>query len=152
MSEQEHVDDGSVEESDGNGRRKFCKICIGGLSAVSVATVAYPVFSFLGPPIKVGANKPLEVPLDKISPGQAQYAEFQGQQIIVLGTSEGPRVFSASCPHLGCNVVWSAAEEMFHCPCHGAVFSSTGDVVSGPVSSPLTKVPFEVKDGKLIVS
>ncbi|MCG3180771.1 MAG: Cytochrome b6-f complex iron-sulfur subunit [Phycisphaerae bacterium] len=137
---------------DRDGRRTFCKLCIGGLSVASAATVAYPVASFLGMPITVGANKPVAVPLSSLAPGQAHYAEFQGQQIVILSDEEGQRVFSASCPHLGCNVMWSPADALFHCPCHGAVFNSHGQVVSGPVSASLKKVPFEVKNGVIIVS
>jgi Rieske Fe-S protein len=134
------------------GRRTFCKLCIGGLSAVSAGMVGFPIVSFMAMPQKLGANKPLEVPIDQLSPGQAQYVEFKGQQLIVLAGQDGPSVFNASCPHLGCNVTWDTGDSMFHCPCHGAVFNAKGQVVRGPVSSPLEKVPFQMKDGKLIVS
>jgi cytochrome b6-f complex iron-sulfur subunit len=134
------------------GRRTFCQACIGGMAVVSAGMVTYPVVSFLGRPQSLASNKPLEIPLDKLAVGQAQYAEVQGRQIIVLVMQDGPRVFSASCSHLGCNVMWEAAEAMFRCPCHGAVFNSSGHAVSGPVSAPLESVPFEVKDGKIIVS
>ena len=138
--------------SHNNGRRKFCKACIGGLTVLSAGTVGFPVVSFLGLPQGLTSNKPLEIPLDKLVAGQAQYVEFQGQQVIVLTTAEGPQVFSASCPHLGCNVAWDAAEVVFRCPCHGAIFDAAGAVVSGPVSAPLKKIPFEIKDGKVIVT
>jgi len=134
-----------------NGRRKFCKACIAGMSVVSIGTVGFPVLSFMGQPMRFGANKPLAIPLAKLKPGQAEYVEFQGLQIVVLVTEEGPRVFSASCPHLGCNVVWEASKGMFHCPCHGAVFDSSGQVVSGPVSASLTKIKFEVEGDKIVI-
>jgi Rieske Fe-S protein len=86
-----------------------------------------------------------------LSTGQAQYVELRGQQLIVLSTRDGLRVFSASCPHLGCNVLWDAGEGVFRCPCHGAIFNSTGQVIHGPVSAPLESVPFEVKQGKVVV-
>jgi Rieske Fe-S protein len=111
------------------------------------------VISFLARPQALGANKPVEIPLDKLSPGQAQYVDLRGQQVIVLmGSGGAPSVFSASCPHLGCNVIWDAGESLFRCPCHGAVFGADGAVVRGPVSAPLAKVAFEVKDGKVIMS
>ena len=135
-----------------DGRRRLCKFCIGSMTVASGAMVGYPVIAFLGQPIRVSSGKPVEVPLDQLASGQAQYAEFQGQQIIVLSTPQGPRVFSASCPHLGCNVIWETVDQVFRCPCHGAVFSSEGEVVSGPVASPLKTVPFEIKEGKLIVT
>ena len=133
-------------------RRTFCKVCIAGMSAASVGMVGFPMVAFLASPQRLGANKPLEVPLDDLSPGQAQYLDLRGQQIIVLASDQGPRVFSASCPHLGCNVMWDAGEGIFRCPCHGAIFNAAGQVIRGPVSSPLTKIDFEVKDGKVIVS
>ena len=133
-------------------RRQFCKVCIGAMSAVAAAMVGYPVIGFMQLPERLDASKPLEVPLDRLTVGQAQYGEFRGQQVIVLLTSDGPKVFSASCPHLGCNVMWDSGDSMFHCPCHGAVFNGAGEVVRGPVSRPLSKVPFEIKDGKVILS
>ncbi len=140
------------QDNSKDARRTFCKLCIGGMTVASTGAVAYPIVAFLGRPTQVSASKPLEVPLDALAPGQAQYGEFQGQQVIVLMNEDGPLVFGASCPHLGCNVVWDAAEGKFHCPCHGAAFNNRGEVVSGPVSSPLAIVPFEIKDNKIIVS
>jgi Rieske Fe-S protein len=134
-------------------RRTFCKVCIAGLGVVSAGMVGFPVVAFLARPQALGANKPVEVPLDRLSPGQAQYVDLRGQQVIVLmGEGGTPSVFSASCPHLGCNVIWDAGESLFRCPCHGAVFSAAGAVMRGPVSAPLAKVAFEVKDGKVIMS
>jgi len=156
MNERDHCDNGGPCDSDSSAcdrRRTFCKVCIGGLSVVSAGMVGFPVISFLARPQTLGANKPVEIPIDRLSPGQAQYVDLHGQQIIVLiGDGGQPTVFSASCPHLGCNVIWDAGEGLFRCPCHGAVFSAVGAVVRGPVSAPLTKVAFEVKDGKVIVS
>ncbi len=135
-----------------DGRRAFCKACIAGMTAASAAMVGFPIVSFMGRPVTLGANKPLEVPLSKVAAGQAQYIDFRGQQVIVLGTQEGPQVFSASCPHLGCNVLWDSGDGIFRCPCHGAMFNASGNVIRGPVSKSLTSLPFEIKDGKIIVS
>jgi Rieske Fe-S protein len=142
----------SQENQSSDGRRTFCKACIGGLTAVSAGMVTYPVLSFLGRAQTLGSSKPVEVPLDQLATGQAQYAEVQGRQIIVLMTAEGPHVFGAACSHLGCNVSWAAADGVFRCPCHGAVFNSSGQAVSGPVSAPLESIPFEIKEGKIVVT
>ncbi len=143
----------SEEPSPGdNGRRTFCKACIAGMAVASAGMVGFPIVSFMGRPITVGANKPLEVPLDKVAAGQATYLEHQGLPVIVLGTAEGPKVFSASCPHLGCSVQWDSGDAIFRCPCHGAMFNASGNVIRGPVSKSLTSLPFEIKDGKIIVS
>jgi len=133
-------------------RRTFCKVAIGGLGVTSAAAVGFPVVSFLGRPVRLSEDKPVQVSLGDLAPGQAEYAELRGQQIIVLEGENGPLVVSAKCPHLGCNVRWEAADSLFRCPCHGAVFDASGHVVSGPVNKDLTSIPFEVKDGTLTVT
>ena len=138
-------------ESKSCSRRKFCQVTIGGMTVLSGAMVTYPVMAFLGRPMRLQSNKPLELPIDELTEGQARYVEFRGQQLIVLSWAESVKVFSASCPHLGCNVVWEGAESLFRCPCHGAVFDPTGEVVSGPVSDPLKSVPFEIQDNKAVI-
>lgn len=146
-----HEHDASGEPVSG-ARRRVCQVCIGSATAITVGTVVYPIVAFLKLPLRLGDAKPVEIPLDRLSPGQAYYADFQGQQVIVVMTEAGPRVFDAACTHLGCNVVWDTAHSNFHCPCHGAVFSGEGKVVSGPVSSPLREIPFEIKNGVLVIA
>jgi len=51
---------------------------------------------------------------------------------------------SATCTHLGCRVGWNAAEGHYVCPCHGGVFSRTGEVVSGPPPRGLDRIPVRV--------
>ncbi len=41
-------------------------------------------------------------------------------------------VLSAICPHLGCQVIWSADKQDFYCPCHGSLFAADGSRISGP--------------------
>ena len=151
MGEQQ-TDDVGVGAPPFQSRRKMCEACIGGMTVLSAGMVGFPIVSFLARPEPLELNKPLEVPLDRLTPGQAQYAEYRGQQLILLAGETAPLVFSASCPHLGCNVTFDPADKVFRCPCHGAQFNAGGEVIRGPVSSGLRKIPFEVKDGKIVVS
>lgn len=42
------------------------------------------------------------------------------------------------CTHLGCSVPWNAAEDQFHCPCHGSLYDKhTAIVKGGPAPKPL---------------
>lgn len=36
------------------------------------------------------------------------------------------------CPHLGCALVWNAAERSWDCPCHGSRFSEDGNLLNDP--------------------
>ncbi len=135
-----------------DGRRAMLRICIGGMAVGSAAAVGFPVVSFLGFPRRLATDKPMEISLATLPPGQVQYMDFRGTQIIVLAKESGPLVLNAACTHLGCNVTWDTAEQVFRCPCHGAVFDSSGDVVSGPVNKPLEKVPFDRAGDRIVIT
>lgn len=60
-------------------------------------------------------------------------------------------VFSPICPHLGCRYEWHASRNEFVCPCHGSVFSPTGQVVGGPAPRPLDTLPIRIEGGDVYV-
>jgi Rieske Fe-S protein len=76
-----------------------------------------------------------------------------GDQHVVL-VRDGDRVhgLSATCTHQGCTV-GDVTDGRIPCPCHGSVFdAATGDVVTGPATSPLPAVPVEVRDGAVYLA
>ncbi|GMU24214.1 MAG: hypothetical protein AMXMBFR13_42900 [Phycisphaerae bacterium] len=132
-----------------NDRRRLCQMAIGGMAAVSVATVGYPVVSFLRLPTSTHQEESVEVPVEELTADQAVWSEKGGQQVVIIRTSEGPQAFNGACPHLGCVVQWDGTSRTFKCPCHGAAFDDQGRPVSGPVNTPLKRIKFEVKEGVL---
>ncbi len=61
----------------------------------------------------------------------------------------GTEVLTAVCPHLGCDVPWVAAENKFHCPCHGSEFAADGSLLRGPATRGMDTLPIRVEKGKL---
>lgn len=57
------------------------------------------------------------------------------------------RAYSAICTHQGCTV--SADSSGFTCPCHGAVYDASGNVVSGPAPAPLQPINVVVVAGQV---
>lgn len=44
---------------------------------------------------------------------------------------------SSYCTHEFCDVEWDGDENNWHCPCHGARYTPTGQVLKGPAIEPL---------------
>jgi thiosulfate dehydrogenase [quinone] large subunit len=70
-----------------------------------------------------------------------------GDPGVIVQLHDGSFVaFDAICTHAGCTVEWDAADAILLCPCHSAAFdpSHDGAVISGPTSTPLSKLPIRV--------
>lgn len=65
---------------------------------------------------------------------------FHGDVIVVNG-AQGVAVYSARCPHLGCQIGRAEGGELV-CPCHGSRFDLEGRVVHGPAARTLEPLPF----------
>ena len=132
-------------------RRRFFETCLGGMGTLTVGLTAAPVVTFLERPESLTASRIVKLPLSELASGQAIYREVQGSPVVIVPGEGQPRVISASCSHLGCIVRWEHDTRTFICPCHGAVFDADGKPLKGPTNQPLTPVPFEVKDGEIII-
>jgi Rieske Fe-S protein len=64
---------------------------------------------------------------------------------LVWNGARDVRVFSATCTHLGCQVLWDASKKHFKCPCHGGVYDVSGKVLDGPPPRPLTVIEARVE-------
>lgn len=60
--------------------------------------------------------------------------------------------FSSVCTHQGCQVR-TVTEKEIVCPCHSSMFSTTtGEVLQGPATEPLSKYSVAESSGKLTVT
>lgn len=59
------------------------------------------------------------------------------------------RAFSLRCPHQGVPVARS--QKGWTCPAHGSEFDPDGDLILGPATRALTRIPASLKRGRLVV-
>jgi Rieske Fe-S protein len=72
--------------------------------------------------------------------GSGRILDHEDRRVAVYRDHDGTaHLRSRICPHMGCSVHWNHAERTWDCPCHGSRFTPTGDVMSGPAESPLSK-------------
>jgi cytochrome b6-f complex iron-sulfur subunit len=58
-------------------------------------------------------------------------------------------MLSAVCTHMGCTVEWEQRKDEFVCPCHGATYNSSGQVLSGPAPESLARLEVAVRQGEV---
>jgi Rieske Fe-S protein len=61
------------------------------------------------------------------------------------------RVFSSTCTHLACNVIWQEETGTFECPCHSGRFDAGGHPIAGPPTRPLKELAYKIEDENLLV-
>lgn len=133
-------------------RRKFLYILLGSVGAVVAGFAAWPVWRYLLPGEKGGADAKIAVAKADIPLGQAHFFNFRGQPAVVLQPAPGNfAAFSAVCTHLGCIVQWQPEKDEFLCPCHAGRFGADGQVRGGPPPQPLVSLPVTVEDDQILV-
>jgi Rieske Fe-S protein len=72
-----------------------------------------------------------------------------GDIIITRPTDTTVAAFSAICTHQGCTV--HPGSDTFVCPCHGSTYDAkTGNRISGPARSGLSKVSVQVSGQNIV--
>ena len=135
-------------------RRRLLDTVVSTMGAAIVLALAWPAVTYVLPARKRGGGS------ERITAGKEQgWAVWAGQKVAVHGkpvyvirTEQGFSAFSAVCTHLGCIVDWSQARHEFDCPCHGARFDVSGQVIAGPPPSPLPAYSVAIAQGDVIVT
>jgi cytochrome b6-f complex iron-sulfur subunit len=97
-------------------------------------------------PTRVPESQRLAVRVDDVPVDGALVLPEEG--VAVTRSNAGElAVLSLSCTHLGCRVI--ATEDGFACPCHGSTFDRRGQVMKGPATLPLPRLPYARQDGVL---
>ncbi len=80
--------------------------------------------------------------LNAVERNTGKILSLNGKKVAAYRDAHGKvTLCSPVCTHLRCIVGWNGAEQTWDCPCHGARFKPTGEVISGPAEEPLEKIP-----------
>ena len=121
-------------------RRKLIKTLI--LSVISLPLIG----RFLIPGIK---HRKVLLSIKKIRiPGDGALI-FGQKKIAVIRKNREIYALDLTCTHLGCTV--NATDKGFICPCHGSMFTASGDVVKGPANQPLKRLSVREKGGDVVI-
>ena len=145
-------------------RRSFLTTSV--LASGAVVLAAIPIVSTVVlPSLKKGAGKWVDFgKADKLTPDDFSMLSYEfmvkdgwqdlPQRGFVWAKSDDKaevKVFSSTCSHLACSVIWNKEKGMFLCPCHSGLFDPNGQPAGGPPKKPLTLLPHKIEEGKLII-
>lgn len=114
------------------------------------AAVGSGVFMWPSKVTGFGGKVKVPKPLSEISPSDEPLRVTEGH-FYISRLPEGIIALHWRCVHLGCTVPWVKAEDNFHCPCHGSVYTRTGKNIAGPAPRPLEYMEIEVKGDEIWV-
>jgi cytochrome b6-f complex iron-sulfur subunit len=89
----------------------------------------------------------------EVAPGSAVAFKDSGSPAVLVHLDSGDFVaYSAVCTHQGCTVDYQNGQ--LACPCHGSVFdpANSAEVVAGPATRPLPKIPVKVSGGEVFMA
>jgi len=145
----------SLNNPDGQGRRKLISWLLGGGVGASLASFFYPVIRFLDPP-KIAEASVNEVEAGKVrdlKPNSGKIVKFGNKPALLVRLDETEfRAFSAVCTHLNCTVQFQDARKEIWCACHNGVYDLHGRVVSGPPPKPLDELAVKIRGEDIVLS
>ena len=131
-------------------RRNFLSLAFAGSLAALAGGWLGALFRFLRPPQKQGfGGRVYAGRVEEFPPGSVN--RILAGRFYISHTPDGLLAIYQQCTHLGCSVPWSEAEGQFHCPCHGSLFTPSGEVTGGPAPRPLDIFPVEITNGEVWV-
>ncbi len=138
-------------------RRQLLRIGFLGGTLLAVAEISglvvpfYTVIKIVGLGVKIPAGAKADV-LAKFQGSNDAPILFSEGKFFLLHAPGGIVAAYRKCTHLGCSVPWNAAEDQFHCPCHGSLYDKhTAVVKGGPAPRPLDLFHISEQGGVLIV-
>ena len=145
-------------------RRAFIKtaaLCGGAVTLAGIPLASY----FISPALKKGTGKWVDFgAAEDLKPGTIEMLSYEfmvkdGWQVLpqrgfvwAKTKADGEiHVFSSTCTHLACNVIWREEDNTFECPCHSGRFDINGRPIAGPPTKPLSVLEHKIQDENLLV-
>lgn len=96
-------------------------VLVAALEVVGILPAFVRVLKIEGLGARVPAGKRSDIVARFASTNDAPILNTQGR-FFLLAAPGGIVAAYRKCTHLGCATPWSAAEDQFHCPCHGSLY------------------------------
>jgi len=153
-----------MADQEGVNRRETIKLA--GLLGLGAVVCGVPLASYVAAPsLEKGRGRWLDLgSVEDLSPGRVEMLSFEfmvkdgwmvlpQRGFVWAKAEEGGRltVFSSTCTHLACSVIWVEETKAFECPCHSGRFDANGQPIAGPPTRPLTTLQHKIEEGKLKV-
>jgi cytochrome b6-f complex iron-sulfur subunit len=135
-------------------RRGFLGKVVGGIGAAVAISAIYPVIKYIIPPVSkvTSVNELIVGKATEVPENSGKIFQFNKDRVIVINDNGKLTACSAVCTHLGCLVHWDNALNLIACPCHGAKYKQTGEIISGPQPLPLPAFKARVEGENIIIS
>jgi len=88
-------------------------------------------------------------PLEQFPVGSVTH--FRKERFLLVRHPTGVLALADECTHQKCTMAYMPEQNVIFCPCHGAQFSVTGTVLTGPAPRPLERFVTTLQDGHVIV-
>lgn len=151
---------------EGPERRRFLARVITGIHTVIAGTIGVILGGAILSPLFgkreeswLPAATLAELPENRPTPVTVRVAREDGynqvidrRTVFLVKTGEAEVIaLDSTCTHLGCRVSWDAETQELKCPCHGGVYTPTGEVKAGPPPSPLPRLATRIDGDQVLV-
>jgi cytochrome b6-f complex iron-sulfur subunit len=132
-------------------RRRLLAYAWIGAAAAVIGELIGGTFAFLWPRRRTTKAEKIFIAGKAADFKVGEVVDFRREKTFVVRLEGGFLAISAICTHLHCIVNWNAVIKEFECPCHGAKFNQSGEVVAGPPPRPLDLHKIEITAGNVVI-
>jgi len=136
-------------------RRSFLKYLLSTSVVGFLASVLYPIVSYLNPPKQneVEVSSVLAGKISDFEKDSGKIIRFGNKPVLVIRTEKDElKAMSAVCTHLDCTVQYKKKMGLIWCACHNGKYDLNGKNVSGPPPRPLDMYQVNKQGENIFVS